>query len=56
MWYVLMFLKGIFSRNGLTYCGIVTPYGDIDRVNIGLDYDLLADGTKPLPKAMLTSN
>ena len=38
----------------LTHCGIVTSYGDRDRVNIGSGNDLLLNGTKPLPEPMLT--
>ena len=32
-----------------SHCGLVTPYGDIDRVNIGSGNGLLTGGTKPLP-------
>ena len=38
----------------LTHCGLVTPYGDRDLVNIGSGNGLLPDGTKPLPEPMLT--
>ena len=38
----------------LTYCGLVTLYGDIDLVNIGSSNGLLPDGTKPLPEPMMT--
>ena len=38
----------------LTHWGLVTPYGDIDLVNIGSGNGLLPDGTKPLPESMLT--
>ena len=31
----------------LTHWGLVTPYGDIDLVNIGSGYGVLPDGTKP---------
>ena len=31
----------------------MTPYGDIDQVNIGSGDGLLPDGTKPLPEPML---
>ena len=37
-------------------CGLVTPYGDRDLVNIGSGYGLLPDGTKPLPEPMLTDH
>ena len=37
-----------------THCGLVTPYDDIDLVNVGSDNGLLLDGTKPLPELMLT--
>ena len=40
--------------NLLTHCGLVTPDGDIDVVNIGSC--LLPDGTKPLHETMLTSH
>ena len=32
----------------------MTPYGDINWVNIGSGNGLLPDGTKPLPEPMLT--
>ena len=32
----------------------MTPYGNIDYVNIGSDNGLLFDGTKLLPEPMLT--
>ena len=38
----------------LTYCGLVTPYGDRVLVNICSGNGLLPDGTKPLPEPMLT--
>ena len=31
----------------LTHCGQITPYGDIDLVNIDSSNGLLLDGTKP---------
>ena len=40
--------------NELTHGGLVTPYGDIDRVNIGSGNGLLPGGTKPLPGPMFT--
>ena len=40
--------------NALTHCGLVRPYGDIELVNNGSGNGLLPDGTKPLPKPMLT--
>ena len=36
-------------------CGLVTPYGDVDLVNIGSGNGLVLSGTKPLPEAMLTT-
>ena len=39
----------------LNHCGLVTPYGDIDLVNIGLGNSLLPDGTNPLSEPMLTN-
>ena len=33
---------------------LVTPYGDIDRINIDSSKGLLPDGTKPLPEQMFT--
>ena len=38
----------------LTNCGIVTPYSDIDQVNIGSGNGWVPDGTEPLPKPMVT--
>ena len=38
----------------MTHCGLVMPYGDRDRGNIGSGNGLLPDGTKPLPEPMLT--
>ena len=34
----------------LTHCGLLTPYGDMELVNIGSGNGLLLDGTKPLPE------
>ena len=39
-----------------TLCGLVTPYGDVDRVNIESGNGLIPDGTKPIPEPMLTSD
>ena len=35
-----------------THCGLVTPYGNIDLVNIGSCNGLLPDSTKPSPAPM----
>ena len=41
--------------NVLTHCGLVTPYDDMDLGEwFGTGNNLLPDGTKPLPKRMLT--
>ena len=40
----------------LTHCGLVTPWGDKDLVNIGSGNGLLSDGTKPLLEPNLTSH
>ena len=43
-----------YSRLPLDHCGLATPYGVGIEVNIGSGNGLLPDGTKPLPKPMLT--
>ena len=42
----------------LTHCGLLAPYAytHLSQVNIESGTDLLPDGTKPLPKSMLTVN
>ena len=42
------------ARPKLTGCGQLTPNGDIDLACIDSDVALLPDGTRPLPKPMLT--
>ena len=37
-----------------THCGLVTQYGSIDLGHIGSSSGVLPDGTKPLPKPILT--
>ena len=52
--YIILLFLFIDTFHGiLTHCGIVTPYDDI---NMGKHWlgSLLTDGTKPLPKPMLT--
>ena len=53
--YLLIVLATLMSKVNsiLTYCGLVTPYGDKVQVNIGSGNGLLPDGTKPLPEPML---
>ena len=44
----------VFNFWPLTYCGLVTSYGDNTWINIGWDNGLVPDNTKPLPKLILT--
>ena len=46
------------SENGvsLTHCGLVVPYGDMNRGKIDWGNGLLPDGIKPLPEPMLTNH
>ena len=48
---VILSLLGAFMRP-LTYCGPVTPYGNIGVANSGSGNGLLHDFTKPLPYPM----
>ena len=43
-----------FGLNVLTHCGLVRPYGDIDRDSIGSGNGLLPDSTEPIPEPVLT--
>ena len=40
----------------LTHCGLVTPYGDRNSINIGSGNGLLPDSIKPLPEPMLSDH
>ena len=51
-WNTVVFF--IIPLTTLTYCGLVTPYGDIYLVNIGSGNGLLPDGNNPLLEPMLT--
>ena len=52
--YVIISVFNVFRM--LTYWGLVTQYGDTDRVNIGSGIGFSPDDTKPSPELMLTYN
>ena len=42
------------ADEALTHCGLVTPYGGKDLGRHWFRFGFLPDGTRPLPKPMLT--
>ena len=44
------------NRNSLTYCGLVTSYGNIDLDRGQHRLGMLPDGTEPLPEPILTNS
>ena len=58
IWKCCLQMSAIFETSicPLTYCDLVMPYAPQIWVKIGLGNGLLPDGTKPLPKPILTNH
>ena len=54
LFWVLQSKQHRWKQSSLTHYELVTPYGEIDPVNIGSCYGLLHHGRKPSPEPMLT--
>ena len=59
-WYVNHVTSGsvnkVYASLDYNEFGLVTPYGDMDLVNIGSGNDLLPDGTKPFSEPVMVYN